>query len=293
MAPGGAGAIAYNIFRSSNLTRKYITPAARRCNKYWPKNSRGKSHEQLLEEAGKARSLPAQERAWADPRLQGKVHDASTPYLPLNDDGVGARSFRNSRTAEPAKLRLTPRQWDEYASRAKGGDQHALNTLWRAAFPFAVALAVPFCKRNTALSAEALASEALYPISKKSGEPIFGLLGSLDAWEPNGGRPFVQFLRVIIEGNIRKSLRGRKSTVPLDEKTGACHGDGIFDGDGFNVEAAIAAFDELEADLTDTERHVLSRHRNGDTDRMIGDGLSVSRERARQIRISAVSKLTR
>jgi len=27
--------------------------------------------------------------------------------------------------------------------------------------------------------------------------------------------------------------------------------DGIFDGDGFNVEAAIAAFDELEADLTD------------------------------------------
>ena len=70
-------------------------------------------------------------------------------------------------------------------------------------------------------------------------------------------------------------------------------GDGIFDGDGFDVEAAIATFDELEADLTDTERHVLTRHRNGDTDQKISDGLGVSRERARQIRISAIDKLTK
>lgn len=134
----------------------------------------------------------------------------------------------------------------------------------------------------------------MFPLSKKAGEPIFGLLGSLDAWEPNGGRSFVRFLRALIEGNIRKSLRGRESTLPLDEKTGAYHhGDGIFDGDGFDIGAAIAAFDELEADLTDAGRHVIARHRDGDTDKTIGDGLGVSRERARQMRILAVSKLTR
>ena len=137
--------------------------------------------------------------------------------------------------------------------------------------------------------------------------PIFGLMGCLDAWEPDGGRAFVWYLREMIERNIKKSLRGERHALSLDQKTGAYHdgilgratsyvdlvadGDGIFDGDGFNVEAAIAAFDELEADLTDTERHVLACHRNGNTDKKIGDGLSVSRERARQIRISAVNKL--
>src|SRR5262249_47404832 len=139
-----------NILRRTSLTRKCINPAAGRCNKYWPKNSRGKSREQLQAEAEMAQSRSAQERAWADPRWQGKVDTASTPHVAPTDEGLdAARSFRSGRTAEPAKLRLTPKQWDEYARLAKGGDQHALNTLWRAAFPFAVALAVPFCKRNT------------------------------------------------------------------------------------------------------------------------------------------------
>src|SRR5262249_45871211 len=153
------------------------------------------------------------------------------------------------------------------------GDQRSLKILREAAMPFATALAAPFCNRNTSLSAEALAIEALYPISKKTGMPIFGLMGSLKTWDPDGGRAFVWYLRDLIEKNIKKSLRREKFDLSLDQKVGAYHdgilgrkisyvdlvadGEGIFDGDGFDVEAAIAVFDELEADLTDTERHVL------------------------------------
>jgi DNA-directed RNA polymerase sigma subunit (sigma70/sigma32) len=134
-------------------------------------------------------------------------------------------------------------------------------------------------------------------------------MGSLDSWKPDGGRAFVWYLREMIERNIKKSLRGGTPTLSLNKKIATYYdginsqaasyielvadGDGIFDGDGFDVESALAVFDELEGDLTDTERHVLTCHRNGATDKKIGDGLSVSRERARQIRISAVNKLTR
>jgi hypothetical protein len=232
---------------------------------------------------------------------------------PKTEKAAKAAERARKKAEKPAKPRLKPRlkprEWDECATLAKGGNQRALKTLQKAALPFAIALATPFCRRNTSLSAEALAIEALYPLSKKTGAPIFGLMRSLDTWEPNGGRAFVWYLRDLIEKNIKKSLRGERFTLSLDAKTGAYHdgilgrevsyidlvadGDGIFDGDGFDVETAIATFDELEADLTDTERHVLTRHRNGDTDQKICDGLGVSRERARQIRISAINKLTR
>jgi DNA-directed RNA polymerase sigma subunit (sigma70/sigma32) len=238
--------------------------------------------------------------------LSNKSHNA---LHPKTEKAAKAAERARKKAAKPAKPRLKPHEWDEYAKLAKAGNQQALKTLQKAALPFATALATPFCKRNTSLSAEALAIEALYPLSKKTGMPIFGLMGSLDAWEPGGGgRAFVWYLRDLIEKNIKKSLRGEKFMLSLDAKTGAYHdgilgrgvsyidlvadGDGIFDGDGFDVEAAIAAFDELEADLTDTERHVLTRHRNGDTDKKIADGLRLSRERARQIRISAINKLT-
>jgi DNA-directed RNA polymerase specialized sigma subunit len=238
--------------------------------------------------------------------LNQKSHNA---LHPKTEKAAKAAERERKKAAKSAKPRLTWEQWDEHASLAKSGDQRALKILWREALPFATALATPFCRRNTSLSAEALAIEAIYPLSKKTGMPIFGLTESLNAWEPGGGRAFVWYLRDLIEKNIKKSLRGEKFTLSLDQKTGAYHdgilgretsyidlvadGDGIFDGDGFDVEAAIVAFDELEADLTDTERRVLTCHRNGETDKKIGDGLRVSRERARQIRISAIDKLTR
>jgi len=212
-------------------------------------------------------------------------------------DALHPRTEKAARTAERRRKqakppKLTPSEWDRCAKRAKGGNERALKILWEAALPFAVALAAPFCARNTSLSAEHLASEALYPISKTTGNPNFGLRESLAAWDPGGGRAFVWYLRALIEGNIRKSLRGNRPALPLDEAAVTYYaGDGIFDGDGFDFDAALAAFDEREADLTDTERHVIARRRAGATDQNIADGLRVSRERARQIRFSALNKL--
>jgi len=79
-----------------------------------------------------AQSRSAQERTWADPRWQGKVgkvHATSAPHVAPDDEGRGVWSFRNGRTAKPAKLRLTPQQWDETAKLAKGGDHRSLKVL--------------------------------------------------------------------------------------------------------------------------------------------------------------------
>jgi DNA-directed RNA polymerase sigma subunit (sigma70/sigma32) len=88
-----------------------------------------------------------------------------------------------------------------------------------------------------------------------------------------------------------KSIRGEKFTSSLDDDVVADIGD--VDVDGFDFDAALATFDEMAADLTDQERHVLTCRRNGDTDIKISEGLCLSRERVRQIRISAVKKLAR
>jgi DNA-directed RNA polymerase specialized sigma subunit len=245
-------------------------------------------------------------RRRAPPKVDVSARIERTCILPNGEHGGNTRSFRDDRCdalhpktehaaraaerkrkkREVTRFRLKPHEWDKHARLAKAGNQRSLKILWEAAIPFATALAAPFCARNTSLSAEALAIEALYPLGKKTGMPVFGLMSSLGAWDPGRGRAFVWYLRDLVEKNITKSIRSEKLAPSLD----------VGDDDdvgGFDFEAALAAFDEMAADLTDQERHVLTCRRNGDTDIKISDGLRLSRERVRQIRISAINKLTR